>query len=360
MHRLDKRLLFDQNESAEVYSLIAKIDAIKGQWQIGEKLSPQIINRLNTSVLITSAGASTRIEGSKLSDEEVKKLYENMRIKKLKTRDEQEVAGYLELLKKVFAAYSKDGAKSKSLKFSEGLIKSFHNEILKYSSKDERHKGNYKFGPNRVEAIDAQGKVVAIIFNPTPPNLVAKEMLELIEWTTKSLKDINKNRLLIIANFIFEFLAIHPFQDGNGRTSRILSIFLLLESGYSYIPFISHESLIENKKAEYYLALNKSQKTWKTKRENILPWILFFLNTVLKQGELSLKLLTEENVEDFLSEKQLKVWQFALSSTTFQRGDAIKATKLGARTVEESIKKLLRMNKLKKIGEGKATRYEVI
>jgi Fic family protein len=166
--------------------------------------------------------------------------------------------------------------------------------------------------------------------------------------------------LLVIANFIFEFLAIHPFQDGNGRTSRVLSVLLLLDSGYSFIPFISHESLIENNKAEYYLALNKTQKTWKTKQENILPWILFFLNTVLKQGELSLKLLTKEKTEDFLSEKQLKVWQFALSSSAFSRSDAIAATGLNPRTVEESIKKLLRMNKLKKLGEGKATRYEVI
>lgn len=359
MHKLDKRLLFNQNESAEIYGLIAKIDAIKGQWQIEKKLSPQLIARLITSVLITSAGASTRIEGSKLSDKEVKELYENMRIRKFKTRDEQEVAGYLELLKKIFDSYKKNKFEKTGLRFSEGLIKSFHNEALKYSAKDSRHKGEYKFGPNRVEAIDGDGKVVGIIFDPTPPHLVTKEMLELVEWMMKSLRDESKNRLLVIANFIFEFLAIHPFQDGNGRTSRVLSVLLLLDSGYSFIPFISHESLIENNKAEYYLALNKAQKTWKTKQENILPWILFFLKTVLKQGELSLKLLTKENVEDFLSEKQLKVWQFALSSTTFQRSDAINATKLGARTVEESIKKLLRMNKLKKIGEGKATRYEV-
>lgn len=360
MYRLDKRLLFDQNESAEIYGLIAKIDAIKGQWQIGKKLSPQLIARLMTSVLITSAGASTRIEGSKLTDKEVLELYRNMRIKKFKTRDEQEVAGYLELLKKVFDAHKNEKTRKTSLRFSESLIKSFHKEILKYSNKDLRHKGEYKFGPNRVEAIDAQGEVVGVIFDPTPPHLVSKEMLELVEWMVKSLKDKNKNRLLIIANFIFEFLAIHPFQDGNGRTSRVLSVLLLLDSDYSFIPFISHESLIENNKVEYYLALNKSQKTWKTKQENVLPWILFFLNTVLKQGELSLKLLTKENVEDFLSEKQLQVWQYALSISVFQRGDAIVATKLNPRTVEESIKKLLRMNKLKKIGEGKATRYEVI
>jgi Fic family protein len=139
-----------------------------------------------------------------------------------------------------------------------------------------------------------------------------------------------------------------------------LTNFLLLKAGYEFIPYISHESLVENSKAEYYLALNKSQKKWKKKTEDITPWIIFFLKIVLKQAELSLNLLTQENVEEFLSEKQLQIWQFALSQKTFQRADVIKATKLNHRTIEESIKKLLRMNKLKKIGEGKATRYEVV
>ncbi|KKR21242.1 MAG: Fic family protein [Candidatus Moranbacteria bacterium GW2011_GWA2_39_41] len=353
MSRLAKRLLFDQKQSAEIYNLIAKIDIVKGQWKLSEKLSPQMIARLKTSVLITSSGASTRIEGAKLSDAQVKKLYENMHIQKFKNRDEQEVAGYLELLKKVFDSWRK-------LSFSENLIKNFHQEIMKYSEKDTRHRGQYKFGSNRVEAIDRAGKVVGVIFDPTPPHLVSKEMLELTDWTKKELASTNALPLLLIANFIFEFLAIHPFQDGNGRTSRVLTNFLLLKAGYEFVPYISHESLVENNKADYYLALNKTQKTWKKKTENITPWIIFFLKTVLKQAELSLKLLTEEQVEDFLSEKQLQIWQFALSQKTFARADAIKGTKLNTRTIEESIKKLLRMNKLKKIGEGKATRYEVI
>ncbi len=353
MHRLSKRMFFDQAQSAEIYGLVAKIDTIKGQWKLSEKLSPQMISRLKMSVLINSSGASTRIEGAKLSDEQVKKLYEKMRIQKFKTRDEQEVAGYLELLKKVFDSW-------RSLNFSESLIKNFHQEIMKYSEKDARHRGQYKFGPNRVEAVDRAGKAVGVIFDPTPPHLVSKEMLELTEWTKKELIDKNTFPLLVIANFIFEFLAIHPFQDGNGRTSRVLTNFLLLKSGYEFVPYISHESLIENSKAEYYLALNKTQKTWKKKIENITPWVIFFLKTVLKQAELSLNLLTKEIVEDFLSEKQLQVWQFALSQKAFARADAIRGTKINTRTIEESIKKLLRMNKLKKIGEGKATRYEVV
>ena len=194
MNRLDKRLLFNQKQSAEIYGLIAKIEAISGQWQIGKKLSPQMISRLKTSVLITSTGASTRIEGSKLTDEEVEELYSNLRIKKFKTRDEQEVAGYIELLKKIFNSW-------KTLSFSEGMIKNFHREVMKYSQKDQSHCGKYKFGLNRVEAVDTKGQVIGTIFSPSPPYLVPKEMLELIEWTQAKLKVNDNFKLLIITNF---------------------------------------------------------------------------------------------------------------------------------------------------------------
>lgn len=348
--RLDKRLNFSSEQSEKIYSLISKIDAVKGQWRIEEKLSPQTIAQLKISALVTSSGASTRIEGSKLTDEEVRALFEKRNIQTFKTRDEQEVAGYLELLKKVFDSY-------KQLVFSENLIKSFHGELLKHSEKDQRHRGAYKFGPNRIEAKDEKGNIVGVIFDPTPPHLAPKEMRELSEWAQNALESESKHPLIVIANFIFEFLAIHPFQDGNGRLSRVLTNLLLLKSGYQFMPYVSHEGLIEERKAEYYLALHATQKVWKTKNEDIAPWLLFFLSVVEKQSAEALNLLTQDNVEKFLSEKQLLVWQYALSQESFKRADAISATKLKSRTVEESIKKLVRMKKLEKIGEGKATRY---
>ena len=352
MQRFQKRLQFNTKDTEKIYALLAKIDAIKGQWKLSAKLSPQMISRLKTSVLITSTGSSTRIEGSKLTDAQVKDLLSKFRIKKFKTRDEQEVAGYLELLKKVFDSWNK-------IFFSENTIKHFHQEMLKYSEKDKKHRGNYKFGSNKVEARDHDGKLVGIIFDPTPTHLVGKEMQELIEWSKAQLKTKSKHSLIIIANFLFEFLAIHPFQDGNGRVSRILTNFLLLKAGYEYTPFFSHEKLVENNKVDYYLALNKTQQSWKKKKENLSHWIIFFLNIVLAQSEKALDLLTKESVEEFLSEKQAKVWSFALSHDLFSRGDVIASTKLNPRTVEESIKKLLNMNKLAKIGEGRATRYKI-
>lgn len=246
MSRFEDRLHFSGRTATSIYQMIASIDAVKGQWHIANTLSPQMVERLKTSVIVTSTGASTRIEGSKLSDQEVKKLFRKQNIQAFKTRDEQEVGGYLEVLKLVFEQWE-------DMPFTESTILSLHQMMLGYSEKDQRHMGLYKFGSNRVEARDPDGQLVGVIFDPTPPHLVQKEMSELLDWTQTELEADNFPALLVIANFVFEFLAIHPFQDGNGRMSRILTNLLLLQMGYEFTPFVSHEKIIEDNKADYYV-----------------------------------------------------------------------------------------------------------
>lgn len=350
--RLQKRLIFSAQKTEEIYTLLNEIDNIKTQWKTEKKLSPQMIHRLQQSVLVSSTGSSTRIEGSKLSDTEVEKLIKQMRVKKFKTRDQQEVAGYFELINNVFNSWD-------TLSFSENMILSFHKELLKYTEKDQRHRGEYKFTNNRVEARDRNGHLIGVIFDPTPPNLVPKEMQDLVEWTQKALEIKEKHPLLVVANFLFEFLAIHPFQDGNGRTSRVLTNFLLLKSGYEYTSLVSHEKIVEENKADYYLALTRTQKTWKTEKEDISEWVSFFLTVILKQSQMALKILEQEDVEGFLSEKQTQVWRFILGQKIFSKKDVLEATELKPRMVEDTLKKFVDMDKLKKIGKGAATRYEV-
>lgn len=351
-NRLSKRLSFDQKNTEEIYSTLAKIDGVKSGWKMNVRLSPQLTTKLQKTTLITSSGSSTRIEGSKLSDTEVAQLFQKMRIKKFRTRDEQEVAGYLELLEKIFNSWE-------TLKFSESLILHFHKELLKYSQKDQKHKGAYKFGSNRVEARDAQDNLIGIIFDPTPPHLVTKEMQELTDWFEKAQKS-EKHPLLLIANFIFEFLAIHPFQDGNGRTSRVLTNLLLLQNGYEYATLVSHERLVEDNKADYYLALQQSQKTWKSSKEDLLPWLNFFLKMILHQSELAVKILEEENEKQFLSEKQKEVFDYAQTVESFSRLEALEATGIAMRTMNQIIDKLLTMKKIERLGQGRATRYRKI
>jgi Fic family protein len=353
MDRFEKRLQFQSKLATKIYSQIASIDAVKEQWRIANSLSPQMIQRLQTSVLVTSTGASTRIEGSKLSDKDVQALFRKHRITKFKTRDEQEVGGYLEVLQLVFEQWS-------DIPFSENTILNLHQQMLIHSEKDARHKGTYKFGSNRVEARDQTGELIGVIFDPTPPHLVEKEIRELIDWTSAELQSDNFPQLLIIANFVFEFLAIHPFQDGNGRLSRILTNLLLLQSGYEFCPFVSHEKIIEDNKADYYLALNQTQQTWKSEREDASPWVLFFLNVLATQSLRALRLMSEEPTEIFLSELQLRVWNFANTCETFSRKEIIGATGLNPRTVDHTLRKLVDMNKIERFGEGRATRYRIV
>lgn len=349
-HRFEKRLQFDPKTSQEITKLLARIDECKGYWEAFSLLSPEYLKRMKHAVIVSSSGSSTRIEGAHLSDEEVEQLLRNAKVRRLRTRDEQEVLGYLDTIKEVFESWE-------AMKFGESIIKHIHASALKYSEKDSRHKGQYKFAPNRVEAIDAKGKVVGIIFDPTSPFLTPKEMQELTEWTQKQFKEQIFHPLLIIANFVFEFLAIHPFQDGNGRTSRILTNLLLLRQGYGFVPYVSHEKLIEDNKVDYYVALKKTTTTWKNDSENIAPWMLFILRMFTKQGEMAVALTKEDQTEGLLSGNQLAVWKALQEADTLSRKEIARKTSVNIRTVDQALKKLLELKKIVKIGEGRATRY---
>lgn len=352
--RVYQRLNLDPTVIEGVYSTIAGIDTVKQSWHLTGKLLPQTIERLTRSVIITSTGASNRIEGNRLSDIEVENLYKNLRIKKFKTRDEQEIVGYIECLETIFAHYQ-------DMPLKESLILQLHDEMLDHSDKDSRHRGHYKFGSNRVEAKDVSGNVVGVIFDPTPPHLVKKEMQELIDWYNGAMSVKAKHPLILVANFIFEYLAIHPFQDGNGRTSRLLTNLLLLQNGYAFTQVVSHERIIEANKVDYYLALNKTQNTWKTDTENIAPWLLYFLDIMKKQSEQALKIIEGDNVEYLLSEKQLDLWRWAIDfDGEFGRKDAVAALSFPKRTVESIIKKLVDLKRLERIGEGRAIRYRIV
>ena len=345
--RLDQRI---ENVPSEIWSKITQIDELKGQWIAGARLSPQVLNRLKQSVLITSTGASTRIEGARLSDEDVEKLMRGIDIQKFTDRDKQEVKGYFELLENVFDSW-------KSLKFGENTIKHFHKELLRYVKKDELHRGEYKKTENKVEMIDAAGKSVGTLFDTTPAYLTSKEMQELVEWTQESLVEKKYHPLLIVGNFLVEFLQIHPFQDGNGRLSRVLTNLLLLKENYLYMPYISHEKLVEDNKPDYYMALRRSQKTFKTDHEDITPWLDFFLTIFLKQSKMAVELLSKESIEKLLSVKQLAVWEYLQRVDETTTGEIVKKAKVARPTVKQVLDKLLRFKKIERIGLGRSARY---
>jgi Fic family protein len=350
MTNFNKRL---ENILPDILSKIAKIDEIKGRWTEGVNLSPQLLGRLKKSVLVTSAGASTRIEGAKLSDEDVENFIKGLNINKFSDRDTQEVKGYYELLENVFNAWQ-------TIPFNESSIKHLHKELLRYSTKDVRHCGDYKKIENDVAIVGADNQQIGLVFKTTSAYLAPKEMQELMQWAQAAFQEKKYHPLLIIAGFIVEFLKIHPFQDGNGRLSRILTNLLLLKSGYSFTPYVSHEKLVEDNKTEYYLALRKSQKTLAGVDDNIIVWLQFFLKILELQAQTAMNLLSTENIETLLSPKQLLVWNYFLGVKEATAGEIVKKTQVLRPTVNQVLEKLLAMKKIEKFGMGRATRYRII
>lgn len=341
-----------QNIPPSIWEKITQIENIKGQWISGAKLSPQILGRLKKSVLVTSTGASTRIEGSKLSDEEVEKLMRGLSVQKFSDRDIQEVQGYYELLQAVFDSWEQ-------IRFTENNIKNLHHQMLQYVNKDQLHRGEYKKKENKVHMVNEIGESMGILFDTTEAFLTPKQMQELVEWTNEALLQKTFHPLLIVGHFIVEFLHIHPFEDGNGRISRILTNLLLLQTDFAYMPYISHEKIIETNKAEYYLALRKSQNTLRKNKEeqNILPWLEFFLTMVLEQSKEALELLSNTNLEKLLTSKQLTVWNSIQSVDCASPRDISQSTGIAYATVRQSIEKLLKLKKIERLGQGRGTVY---
>src|SRR3989339_1496710 len=339
-----------KNPEPHIVALLAEIDGIRGEFKSGLRMSPQAITNLKKSTLITSAGASTRIEGGKLNDDEVEKVMQGLAVSKFADRDSQEVQGYLEVLQNVFDSFQ-------TLPLRESVITSLHNQLLKYSNKDDTHRSGYKKKENTVGVLGPDGKVAKIMFETTPAYLTGKEMQELVGWTDDALEKNRFHQLLIIANFIVEFLKIHPFEDGNGRLSRVLTNLLLLRSGYQFVQYVSHEQIVERRKDEYYIALRKSQETFKTDHDTISPWLNFFLSVVQEQATKALSYLQEEKIEDTLSPKQYEVWKYISNVGESGPGDIVKETGIALGTVRQALRSLVELGKIKRIGRGRGTRY---
>lgn len=338
----------------EILQKISKIDEFKGLWQGGINLAPQILARLKRSVIITSTGSSTRIEGSNMNDEEVERLLAGLKLKKPKGRDAEEVAGYADLLGRIFDNY-------KTLKLTEGQILQFHEILLHFSEKDKIHKGKYKNKDNVVVAKNKNGQEV-ILFRPTPPYLVKKEMDDVLFWTNTMLEEKKLHPLLVITNFVFEFLAIHPFDDGNGRLSRALTNLLLLKNGYSYIPYISLEEIIEEKQSEYYISLRQTQKLHKTEDEDISVWANFLLEALLEQTNRAKNLLNKNQPENIMSPKQLEVWNLFKNTETLGVKEISEKleNEMPLVTIKQALSRLVSIKLIERIGLGRSTRYRKI
>jgi Fic family protein len=306
-------------------------------------VKPSALRRLAT---IESIGSSTRIEGSKLSDNEVERLLSNLRIKTFTTRDEQEVAGYAEVLDLVFSSWQ-------DITLTENHIKQLHRNLLVYSEKDSRHRGNYKTLSNSVAAFDENGRQIGLVFETATPFDTPRLMTELVTWMREERGSKRLHPLLLIGLWVVIFLEIHPFQDGNGRLSRVLTMLLLLQAGYVYVPCSSLESVIEQNKEAYYLALRQTQGTIRTDTPNWQPWLVFFLRSLAEQvRRLNQKIEREKLVLAPLPELSLQIVEFARGHGRVTMGDVIRLTGASRHTLKQHFRALVDQGHLNRHGRG--------
>ncbi len=335
----------------ELLALIAEIDEFKGAWRALGTLAPERLKALRRIATIESIGSSTRIEGSQLTDREVERLLSNLEIKRFSSRDEQEVAGYAEVMETVFNAWAE-------IPITENHIKQLHRDLLRYSEKDERHRGEYKSVRNDVGAFDPDGNMIGVVFETASPFDTPRRMQELVAWLKEASELKRLHPLLIIAVFVVTFLEIHPFQDGNGRLSRVLTTLLLLQAGYAYVPYSSLEGVIENSKEGYYLGLRQTQGTIRSEAPNWQPWLVFFLRALQQQKRrLAVKVEREKNALTALPELAIKILDYASDHGRVTSRDMVREAGASPNTLKATFTSLVEKGLLARYGGGRSTWY---
>lgn len=337
----------------EILSLISEIDEFKGAWRVLGRMAPDRLTNLKRVATIESIGSSTRIEGARLTDREVEKLLSNVEIKSFATRDEQEVAGYADDMEMVFSNWE-------AINFTENHIKQLHRDLLKHSVKDAHHRGEYKTLPNHLEAFGPDGENLGVVFRTASPFDTPRLMAELVDWIGQDSNAREIHPLLAIAVLVVVFLEIHPYQDGNGRLSRILTTLLLLRAGYGYVPYGSLESVIERTKESYYLALRQTQGTIRTDQPDWRPWVLYFLKSLKQHKDgLERKLEHERLILGYLPERSVQILELVREHGRTTVAGTARATGSSRNTVKDHLRALTEAGHLERHGAGRGTWYSL-
>jgi len=332
----------------ELINLLSEIDRFDSAWTAIERRESQSLKELKSIATIRSVGASTRIEGSKLSDAEVDVLLKNIDISKLQERDQQEVVGYFEVLDLIGEHYS-------DIQISENGLKNLHNQLMRYSEKDQWHKGDYKQASNAVQASMPDG-TTQIIFQTAEPGFATEEaMRALVEWHDK---DNTVHPLIKCALFSYEFVTIHPFQDGNGRLSRLLATLLLRKYGYEWIQYVSLEHEIESQKTEYYHVLRSCQA--QRPGENITPWVLFFLNSLKNIKTSLLTKLSTHRMAKSITKRDTVVLVIIESNPGIKSSEIAKKLDISSPTIKRILAELVEKKLIEKQGAGPGTNYHIL
>lgn len=329
----------------KLLELMSKLYSFDGAWEFLEQQKSSDLQQLREIATIRSVGASTRIEGAKMTNQEITLFLDKIDITEVKDRDQAEVLGYFEVLDTIIESYA-------DIPVNETTIMHLHNMLMKHSPKDAWHKGKYKQQDNAVQATLPNGDR-QIIFQTTPvgiPTQMAMESLVLWYKTDKETPVLVK-----CAVFVYEFLSIHPFQDGNGRMSRLLTTLLLLKEGYKWIQYVSFEHEIESEKVAYYKALRTCQSN--RPNEDATIWVSFFFNSISNIQKHLKQKLDKRNATLELAPKEKAILDVIVRYPLLSSGQIAEKLSIPSPTVKRLLRQLLDKELIYKEGIGRAVRY---
>lgn len=335
--------------------LITKIERFQGAFEATKFQRPALIGSLKKTTIITSSGSSTRIEGAILTDSQVQELMERgCQINKASSRSEREVAGYIKALIYIYDSY-------KYLEISEKTIRELHDLLTSELSEDQlpkKQRGTYKDVTNDViekNLITGESKVWFRTTSPGPETSTA--MGELISSYTQLVSNEDSHPLTLIASFIVHFLAIHPFRDGNGRLSRLLTTLLLLNHGYRWSQYTSHEKVIEDNKEGYYIVLRDTQSSFSLDTPQYEKWIDFFLKIISVQTDILQSSLIKESPISVMNENEKRIYQIVEANKKCKIAFLLEQTEMSRAGLKSLLKRLLDNGLIRKEGVGKGTYY---
>ncbi len=351
---ISKKIQFRASIFQEIITKLSEIDLFRGNWNVLENKEKRYLKELRDIATIESIGSSTRIEGATLTDGEVKELLKSVQINKLDKLEEQEVVCYYEALETILEHYQ-------DIELSERYLHQLHTILLKYSSKDQMHKGQYKNLSNQVVANYPDGGQ-KVIFRTTEPHLTANEMQQLISWTNTQIEEKKLHPILLTATFVYEFLSIHPYQDGNGRLSRLLTTFLLLKQKYNFVEYISFEHIIEARKDMYYRVLMETQKHRYTDDEILDKWTIFFLDCLVELiQKLKVKYETYNNLQISLNGRQKEVLNYIDQNKTIQIKEIEQdLSQYSRNTIKKDLQYLVNEGLILTTGSGRGVKYHAL
>ena len=344
MRKFDYSLLKEKKWDAEILNYISQISEYKGRQELYLSQKPAVLDNLVELAIIQSTQSSNEIEGIRTTDSRIKDLV-NKKVAP-KNRDEEEIIGYKEVLSTIHESFDYIPINSK-------IILQLHRDLYKYSNKSIG--GKYKNSQNYISETRKDGETI-VRFRPLDPFETPQAIEKICQEYNREIDKGEINPLILIPIFIHDFLCIHPFNDGNGRMSRLLTTLLLYKLGYVVGRYISLEEKIEKTKTNYYLALEKSGVNWHGNSEDPTFFIKYILAIILAayrdfEDRVNIFDTKPSSLDQVLSAIDKKLGKFT-KSEIMELAPAISKS-----SVEKSLKELLEKDIIERHGSGRATYY---